>query len=35
LDGEGIPLEMQLTDATPIWKQIAAKYQRLFGDFGD
>jgi hypothetical protein len=26
LAGEGIPLEKQLADAAPVWKQIAAKY---------
>lgn len=26
LDGEGVPLEKQLADAAPVWKQIAAKY---------
>jgi nucleoside-diphosphate-sugar epimerase len=26
LQGEGIPLEQQLKDAAPLWKQIAAKY---------
>jgi nucleoside-diphosphate-sugar epimerase len=26
LDGEGVPLEEQLADAAPVWKQIAAKY---------
>ncbi len=26
LEGEGIPLEKQLADAAPIWKQIAARY---------
>jgi nucleoside-diphosphate-sugar epimerase len=27
LPGEGIPLEKQLADAAPIWKQISAKYR--------
>jgi nucleoside-diphosphate-sugar epimerase len=27
LEGEGVPLEKQLTGAAPIWKQVAAKYR--------
>jgi nucleoside-diphosphate-sugar epimerase len=32
LDGEGTPLERQLVDAEPVWKQIAAKYDLAEAD---
>jgi nucleoside-diphosphate-sugar epimerase len=32
LEGEGMPLEKQLADAAPIWRQIAAKYELAEGD---
>jgi nucleoside-diphosphate-sugar epimerase len=32
LQGEGVPLEKQLADAAPIWKQIAVKYGLAEGD---
>jgi nucleoside-diphosphate-sugar epimerase len=34
LEGEGIPLEKQLADAAPIWKQIAARYGLAEADLG-
>jgi nucleoside-diphosphate-sugar epimerase len=32
LQGEGVPLERQLADAAPIWKQMAVKYGLREGD---
>ena len=32
LEGEGIPLEKQLADAHPVWKQIASKYGLIEDD---